>query len=93
MLQHGRARRVGERDIAEANFTRRCRVRAAIARAHLAGRTHRRLQSQHRSDGSSGSVKRPTESAERNHRHSHRALHVDDGFPEADAASVDGIRQ
>src|SRR6267142_1694780 len=93
VLQHGRARRVRERDIAEPNLARRRLVRGAIARTQPAGGTHGRLESQHCSDGGSRSVERPTESAERNHRHADGTLHVDHDFPETDAASGGGARQ
>ena len=54
---------------------------------------HRRLKSHHRGNGGRSSIERPTESAERNHRHPDGTLHVDDGFPEAEAAMSGGARQ
>ena len=82
-----------KRDVAKTNLARGRRVRRAIAGAQRAGGTHRRLEPQHRGDRGSRSVERPTESAERDHRHADGALHVDDGFPETDAAVGGGARQ
>src|SRR2546425_919042 len=94
VLQHGRARRVRERDIAETNLARRwCYARGAIARAQSASGTHGRFESEHRGDGGSRSIERPTESAKGDHGHTDGTLHVDDGFPETDAAMGGGARQ
>jgi hypothetical protein len=93
VFQHRRTRRVRESDVTETNLARRLPIRGPIARAQPANGAHRGLKSQHRGDGSRGSVERPTESAEGDHRHADRTLHVDDGFPETDAAMGGGARQ
>src|SRR5215831_15796038 len=78
MLQNGRgaSRKVGKRHVAQSNLVRAFYAHRATSRLQRASRTHGWLESQHSSDRSSGSVERPTESAERNHRNADGALHV-----------------
>ncbi len=88
--RHGRASGVCERDVAQANLARGHAIRRPAAGGQRAFRTHGSLEPQHGGNGSSRSVERPTESAERDHRHADGALHVYHRFPKTDAARDGG---
>ena len=88
MLQNGRASscRVSEGHIPQANLVRAFAVHGLTARGQSARGTHRGLKAQHRSDRCSGSVERPTESAEGDHRDADGALHIRNGFAKGDSS-------
>ena len=98
VLEHGDGacpvhRRVGEADIVQTNFLRRRRIRAAVAGGQRAGGTHGRFQAQHGGHRGCGPIERPTESAKGDHRYPDRALHVNHGFSQGDAAVGNVARQ
>ncbi len=100
VLEHGRggpalrscARRIGERDVAETDLAGGP-LRRPLAGGESAGRAHRRLQTQDGGHRSGRPVQGPAESAERDRRHTDRALHVDDRFPERDASGRGRLRE
>ena len=92
-LEHRRAARVGEREIAEADRSLRHTRGAPGAGGQRSGGAHRRLQAQYGGYRRRSSVEGPVEPAERDHRCAHRALDEHHDLAQIEAAVRHGVGQ